>query len=63
VDTQGTVAGSTSSGAQVGQRSLIEQASPGSSRETVDFLVETAKARTVQAGESIGAATGGPQDL
>ena len=47
------MAGSTSSGDQVEIRRLIEGVLPGSSRATVDGLVETAKARTVQPGEAI----------
>ena len=53
VDARGTVTGSTTSEDSVDLRRLIEQALPGSSRETIDFLVKTAKARTVQAGEAI----------
>ena len=46
------MAGSTSTG-DLDLRGLIERASPGSSRETADFLVDTAKARAARAGETI----------
>ena len=47
------MAGSTSSGDQVEARRLIEGALPGTSRATIDCLVETAKARIAPPGEAI----------